>query len=78
MEVVAGDGEAVGCSSGAVVRLAVGLGVARGPIGDGGSVENGRWEALYRDEGFILRKICHTTSTRTVCKIQEASHTKPV
>ena len=40
--VVAGDGEAVGCSSGALVGLSVGLGVAWGCFVDGVAVENGR------------------------------------
>ena len=40
--VVAGDGEAVGCSSGALIGLTVGLGVAWGCFVDGVAVENGR------------------------------------
>ena len=76
--VVAGGGEAVGCSSGAIVGLSVGLGVAWGCFVDGVAVANGRRETPYRDESFILRVIRHTTSTCKMCKIPGVSYTKSV
>ena len=76
--VVAGDGEPVGCSSGAIVRLGVFVGVAGGPFRDGVAVEDGRWKAPYRDGSFIVRIIRHTTSIRTIFYIQGESHTKLV
>ena len=78
MGVVAGDGEPAGCSSGNKVTLSVVVGVAGGPFHDGVAVEDGRWEALYRDDSFLLRIIRHTTSTRTIFYIQGVSHTKLV
>ena len=76
--VVAGDGKPVRCSSGAIVRLGVGVGVAGGPFRDGVAVEDGRWEAPYRDDSLIVRIIRHTTSIRTIFYIQGVSHTKLV
>ena len=73
--VVAGDGEPAGCSSGNIVTLGVGLGVARGPFDNGVAVEDGRWKVPNRDESYISREIFHTTSSCTIFKIPGVSHT---